>query len=72
MAKKKEKKFEGEGEENVYGEEAREDLIDSDEISAEEEGFMSGYDEATEEAESEEKKEPEHEHEHEEEQAEPE
>ncbi len=53
MTKKKEKRCEGEGEENVYGEQAREDLIDSDEISAEEEGFMAGYDEAAEDSEEE-------------------
>jgi hypothetical protein len=53
MKKRKDKSFEGESEENVYGQEAREDLIESDEISAEEEGFMSGYDEATEDSESE-------------------
>lgn len=33
-----------EGEANLYKEETREDLVDSDEISAEEEAFMSGYD----------------------------
>ncbi|MGM5485458.1 MAG: hypothetical protein ACQEP1_06330 [Nanobdellota archaeon] len=32
-------------EDNVYSENAREDLVDGDEISAEEEGFMKGYDE---------------------------
>lgn len=31
-------------EENVYSDSAREELIDSDGISAEEEGFMKGYD----------------------------
>jgi hypothetical protein len=31
--------------EEVYDDEAREDLVDNDEISAEEEGFMSGYEE---------------------------
>lgn len=36
----------GEGEENVYSDEVREDLVESGEISAEEEGFMMGYDEA--------------------------
>ena len=35
-------------EENLYDEESREDLLDDDEISAEEEGFMKGYDEASE------------------------
>ena len=45
---KKEKDSEkiGEGEENVYSDEVREDLVESGEISAEEEGFMMGYDEA--------------------------
>lgn len=42
-------------EENLYHEESREDSLDNDEISAEEEGFMKGYDEATEEKEDEEK-----------------
>lgn len=36
---------EGGKEENVYSETAREDLIEGDEISAEEEGFMHGYEE---------------------------
>ncbi|MBI3032800.1 hypothetical protein HYY69_04960 [Candidatus Woesearchaeota archaeon] len=31
-------------EENVYKETARDDLVDNDEISPEEEGFMQGYD----------------------------
>lgn len=46
MAKKKDKDGVnlGEGEENVYSEEVREDLVESDEISPEEEGFMKGYD----------------------------
>lgn len=38
--------FRGEEEENVYSEGAREDLVESGEISPEEEGFMAGYDEA--------------------------
>ena len=37
-----------EGEENVYNDEAREDLVDNDELSPEEEAFMKGYDEASE------------------------
>ena len=41
----------GEDEENVYSEEVREDLIESGEISAEEEGFMAGYDKADSDAE---------------------
>ena len=57
MAKKKEKRCEGEGEENVYCEQAREELIDGDEISAAEEGFMAGYDEAAEDSEEESKEE---------------
>ena len=31
-------------EENVYEKKTRNDLVDNDEISAEEEGFMQGYD----------------------------
>lgn len=48
MSKRKEKSDRGDWEENVYSEQSREDLIDSDEISPEEEGFMAGYDEADE------------------------
>lgn len=40
--------YAGDSEENLYDEESREDLLDDDEISAEEEGFMKGYDEASE------------------------
>ena len=40
-----------EGEENVYHEKAREDLLDDDELSPGEEAFMKGYDEADEEEE---------------------
>ena len=43
-----------EGEENVYNDEAREDLVDNDELSPEEEAFMKGYDEANESNEDEE------------------
>ena len=43
-----------EAEENVYSGNVREDLVDGDEISAEEEGFMAGYDEAEEEKKEEE------------------
>ena len=35
-----------EAEENVYSEAVREDQVESDEISAGEEAFMKGYDEA--------------------------
>ena len=35
-----------EQEENVYSEEGREESVESGEISAEEEAFMKGYDEA--------------------------
>jgi len=35
-----------EGEESVYGGEAREELMDAGEISPEEEAFMEGYDSA--------------------------
>jgi hypothetical protein len=55
MKKKRDKLEFRDGEENVYSEEVREDLIESDEISPEEEGFMAGYDEADEEAEEDEK-----------------
>jgi|TARA_B100001971_G_C18109956_1_gene493618 hypothetical protein len=34
--------------ETVYDEEGREDLVDDDELSPEEEGFMKGYEEADE------------------------
>lgn len=34
-----------ENNDEVYNDEAREDLVDNDEISPEEEGFMAGYDE---------------------------
>ena len=37
-------------EESIYDEEEREEQIESDEISAEEEGFMRGYDDADEES----------------------
>lgn len=37
-----------EGEENVYQENTREELVDNDELSPEEEAFMKGYDEAEE------------------------
>lgn len=36
------------GEDNVYREGSREDLVDDDEISPEEEAFMKGYDDADE------------------------
>ena len=49
MKKKKDKLEFAEGEENVYSEDVREDLIESDAISPEEEGFMAGYDKADEE-----------------------
>ena len=35
----------GEKEENVYSDVAREELVEGDEISSEEEGFMEGYNE---------------------------
>ena len=40
-----------EAEENLYSEAVREDAVESDEISAGEEAFMKGYDEADEEEE---------------------
>ncbi len=46
---------EEETEENVYKGKKRQDLVDNDEISPEEEGFMEGYD--TEDEEEEKKKE---------------
>jgi hypothetical protein len=36
-------------EETIYDEEGREDLVDDAEISPEEEGFMKGYEDASEE-----------------------
>ncbi len=53
---KKEHESDGESEENVYSEDVREDLIESGEISPEEEGFMAGYDEADEKEEDDEEK----------------
>jgi hypothetical protein len=32
--------------ENIYSEEVREDLVDDDEMSSQEEAFMKGYDDA--------------------------
>ena len=52
-------------EHNVYSEEVREEYVESDEISAEEEAFMKGYDEAEEDENK--KKEPEEDEELEEE-----
>lgn len=37
-----------EGEENVYQENTREELLDNDELSPEEEAFMKGYDDSDE------------------------
>lgn len=47
--KEKDKEKLGEEEENVYSDDVREDLVESGEISPEEEGFMKGYDKAEEE-----------------------
>jgi hypothetical protein len=44
--KEKDKDKLGEEEENVYSDDVREDLVESGEISPEEEGFMAGYDKA--------------------------
>jgi hypothetical protein len=44
-------------EETVYDEEGREELVESGEISPEEEGFMKGYEEADEEKKEKEEKE---------------
>jgi len=54
--KEKDKERLGEEEENVYSDEVREDLVESGEISPEEEGFMMGYDEAEESDEEKKKK----------------
>ena len=56
-----------ESEANVYSENVREEYVDSDEITPEEEAFMRGYDEADEEEEEEGKKEKEEKEEKEEE-----
>lgn len=42
----KEEKDKEEGEENVYKEGTREDLVENDALTSEEEAFMKGYDEA--------------------------
>ncbi len=47
MAKEEELEEEN-NENNIYDEEGREDLVSADEMSAEEEGFMKGYEEADE------------------------
>ncbi|MBN1155994.1 hypothetical protein JXA85_00115 [Candidatus Woesearchaeota archaeon] len=52
---------EGESEENVYKEKKREELVDNDEISPGEEGFMEGYDSEEEDEEKEEESEHENE-----------
>ena len=44
-------------EEEIYDEEGREEMVDDDEVSPEEDGFMQGYDDASEEKESEDKEE---------------
>ncbi len=56
MKKKKDFESLGDSEENVYGEQAREELVEGGEISPEEEGFMAGYDEASEDEEEEDEK----------------
>ena len=40
--------------EDIYNSEGREEMVDESEITPEEEGFMQGYDEASEEKETEE------------------
>jgi len=55
------------GEENVYDEESREELVESGEMSPEEAGFMQGYEKADEEGKEKEEKEDEEEKEGEEE-----
>ncbi|MBI5388991.1 hypothetical protein HZB01_01270 [Candidatus Woesearchaeota archaeon] len=47
-----EEHVEGESEENIYGKEARKEMVENDEVSPEEEAFMEGYEEAEEEPES--------------------
>jgi len=42
---------------SIYDEEGREDLVSDDEMSAEEEGFMKGYEQATEDEKDKEEKE---------------
>ena len=46
MAKEDKAEFEETEDESVYGEDAREDLVDGDALSSEEEAFMKGYDDA--------------------------
>ncbi len=48
MAKSKDSSEEELGEDNIYEEDGREDLVADDAMSAEEEGFMKGYEEADE------------------------
>jgi len=45
MAKREEYADDEDVDENVYEENKREDLVDDDEMSAQEEGFMEGYEE---------------------------
>lgn len=47
----------GDSEQNVYSDDVREEYVESDEISPEEEAFMRGYEEADEEEEDKEDKE---------------
>ena len=57
MAKEEEYKEEEEKEEDsVYDKEGREELIESDEVSPEEQGLMKGYEDAAEEKEEKEEK----------------
>lgn len=44
-------------EENVYKDESRDDLVENDELTPDEEGFMQGYDDAEEEKEEKKEKE---------------
>lgn len=57
MADKNEIDEEEFSENSIYDEDGREDLVADDEMSAEEEGFMRGYEEADAEEEGEEEKE---------------
>ncbi len=54
MAEKDTEEYEADmKEENVYKKKARDEMVENDEISAEEEGFMAGYESDEEESEEE-------------------
>ena len=52
-----EEEYEEEGEDNVYNDEKRKEMLDNDELSPEEEGFLEGYDMDSEEEKEKEKEE---------------